>query len=147
MRILVPSVLLLGLAAGWFLFQGEEHPPMREPMMDPIKNMDMYLDGFHFYADDLGRQIEAHHYCSKVNDNLHQCVIYDGNGPDAKLIGIEYIISEEAFQQLPEKEKRLWHSHVYEVKSGALILPGVGDAREHEMMQTIVKTYGKTWHT
>ena len=33
---------------------------------------------------------------------------------------IEYIISNERFRSLPEDEKRLWHSHHYEVKSGEL---------------------------
>ena len=29
----------------------------------PISAINMYLNGFHFYADDMGRQIEAHHFC------------------------------------------------------------------------------------
>jgi hypothetical protein len=28
----------------------------------PIGAINMYLSGFHFYADDMGRQIEAHHF-------------------------------------------------------------------------------------
>jgi hypothetical protein len=40
---------------------------------------------------------------------------------DARLIGIECIITEERFLGLPEDEKRLWHSHDYEVKSGILV--------------------------
>ncbi|NKJ49369.1 hypothetical protein CIC12_22080 [Burkholderia sp. SG-MS1] len=27
----------------------------------PINAIDMYLNGFHFYADDMGRRVEAHH--------------------------------------------------------------------------------------
>ena len=29
----------------------------------------------------------------------------------ARLIGVEYIISERLFKALPEEEKRFWHSH------------------------------------
>jgi len=31
--------------------------------------------------------MEAHHYCSVVNEELNQCVIFDGNGKDAKIMG------------------------------------------------------------
>ena len=31
--------------------------------------------------------------------------------PGARLIGIEYIVSERLFRELPEGEKRYWHSH------------------------------------
>ncbi len=113
----------------------------------PIDAMSAYLNGFHFYADDMGRQVEANHYCTHLNEDFHQCVIYDANQANAKLIGIEYIVSEKLFKTLPEDEKRLWHSHNYEVKSGELVAPGVPDLAEHAFMADLVTTYGKTWHT
>ena len=113
----------------------------------PIDAMSEYLNGFHFYADDMGRQVEANHFCTHLSEDFHQCVIYDSNLPNAKLIGIEYIVSERVFKTLPENEKKLWHSHNYEVKSGELIAPGVPELAEHAFMQDLVTTYGKTWHT
>lgn len=113
----------------------------------PIKKLNIYLDGFHFYNGHLDGQMEAHHYCSKLNEDLTQCVIYDGNGDSAKIMGVEYIVSEKLFKTLPADEKKLWHSHRFEVKSGDLIAPGLPDAAEHELMEQIVTTYGKTWHT
>jgi hypothetical protein len=113
----------------------------------PINRINMYLDGFHFYSGNMKGQMEAHHYCTKLNEDLTQCVIYDGNGKDAKLMGVEYIVSEKLFKTLPEEEKKLWHSHEYEVKSGTLIAPGIPLAAEHELMEQIVSTYGKTLHT
>ena len=50
-------------------------------------------------------------------------------------------------QTLPAEEKKLWHSHVYEVKSGQLVAPGIPQIAEHAFMQKIAGTYGKTWHT
>ena len=55
----------------------------------------------HLYADELGRQVEATHFCIHLPHDLHQCVIFDSNKPDARLIRIDYIISEERFRQLP----------------------------------------------
>lgn len=51
------------------------------------------------------------------------------------------------FEQLPLEERKLWHSHAYEVKSGTLVAPGVPEAAVHELMQRLVGTYGETWHT
>ncbi|TGE28256.1 OBAP family protein [Hymenobacter metallicola] len=113
----------------------------------PLQKLNMYLDGFHFYNGALGQQMEAHHFCAKLNEDVTQCVIYDGNGPDAKIMGIEYIVSKKLFEQLPTEEKKLWHSHVHEVKSGTLVAPGIPAVAEHELMEELVSTYGKTFHT
>lgn len=113
----------------------------------PLNAMDLYLNGFHFYADDMGRQVEAHHYCTHLTEEFHQCTIFDGNGSDARLIGIEYIISRRLFEQLPEDEKKLWHSHHYETTSGELVMPGIPEAVETRAIRNLADTYGKTWHT
>ena len=113
----------------------------------PIEALNAYLDGFHFYNGHMKTQMEAHHYCSILNEEVIQCVIYDGNVKDAKLMGVEYIISAALFAKLPEAEKALWHSHVHEVKSGQLVAPGIPKPAEHALMEKLVGTYGKTWHT
>lgn len=64
----------------------------------------------------------------------------------ARLIGVEYVISRAMFEALPEQEKKYWHSHVYEVKSGLLMMPRIPDAMERPEMNKLVNTYGKTWH-
>lgn len=74
-------------------------------------------------------------------------MIFDYNKPDARLIGIEYIINADRFRELPEDEKLLWHSHHYEVKSGILIAPGIPELAEHAYFEDLVTTYGKTFHT
>ncbi len=113
----------------------------------PLDAMSTYLDGLHMYADDMGRQVQAAHFCIHLHHDLHQCVIFDRNSADARLIGIEYIISEERFRTLPEDEQRLWHSHHYEIASGILTAPGVPEIAEHAYFRDLVTTYGKTFHT
>ncbi|AZE60600.1 MULTISPECIES: OBAP family protein [Pseudomonas fluorescens group] len=113
----------------------------------PVDALNAYLDGFHFYNGHPDVQMEAHHYCAILNEEVIQCVIYDGNRKDAKLMGVEYIISEQLFNALPAQEKALWHSHVHEVKSGQLVAPGIPQLAEHALMEKLVHTYGKTWHT
>ncbi len=111
----------------------------------PLGAIDAHLCGFHFYSGDRARAVRVEHYCSQPNAEVMQCVIYDTDRPDARLIGVEYIISEALFNQLPAEEKQLWHSHRYEVMSGLLTAPGVSAAAEMALMKMFVTTYGKTW--
>ena len=39
----------------------------------------------------------------------------------ARLIGVEYIITEKLFRTLDDEEKKLWHSHKYEIESGKYV--------------------------
>ncbi|KAG1331573.1 oil body-associated protein 1A-like [Cocos nucifera] len=111
-----------------------------------ISKIHQHLCAFHFYADDMTRQVEAHHFCSHQNEDMRQCLIYDGPGAEARLIGVEYIVAEGQFLALPDEEKPLWHSHEYEVKSGVLFMPGVPGAVERRDLEKLSKTYGKTIH-
>jgi hypothetical protein len=113
----------------------------------PLGSLNAYLDGFHFYSGDPQAQMEAHHYCGHLNEDMIQCVIFDANDENAKIVGVEYIVSRALFEKLPVDEKHLWHSHVHEVRSGSLIAPGIPEVAEYELMEKIAGTYGKTWHT
>lgn len=117
------------------------------PSFPPIREIHAHVCGIHFYNGDLSRQVIAEHFCSHLSDEVLQCVIYDSNKPGARLIGIEYIVSAKIFASLPAEEKKLWHSHNYEVKSGVLTAPGMADAAEKDLMKVLIGTYGKTWHT
>ena len=63
---------------------------------------------FHLYAYDMTRQVEAHHYYTHYNEDMRKCLIYDTPENDSRLIGIEYIVTEKLFMQLPDEEK---HNH------------------------------------
>ncbi len=113
----------------------------------PVEKIAMYLNGFHVSKHDPAMQMEAHHYCNQANEDLAQCVLFDGNAGDARLMGIEYIISEKLYGTLPADEKAYWHPHNYEVLSGTLRMPGLPDVAEQEALRTKINSYGKTWHT
>jgi Protein of unknown function (DUF1264) len=113
----------------------------------PLKDFDVYVAGLHCARHEPQMQMEAHHYCKQVNEDLLQCVIFDGNTRDANLIGIEYIISERLFATLPLPERDFWHPHNYEVLSGQLVAPGLPEVAERAFMRLLMNSYGKTWHT
>jgi hypothetical protein len=115
--------------------------------MTPLKDFDIYVVGLHCAKHEPDLQMEAHHFCRQVNQDLLQCVLFDGNTKDANLIGVEYIISERLFATLPEDEQSYWHPHNYEILSGQLCAPGLPEVAERAFLKELMNSYGKTWHT
>jgi hypothetical protein len=112
----------------------------------PVEKIAMYLVGFHPSKADPQMQMESHHYCDQVNENFAQCALYDGNTAEARLHGVEYIISEKLDATLPADEKPYWHPHNYEILSGQLRMPGLPDVAEGEALEGKINSYGQTWH-
>jgi hypothetical protein len=65
------------------------------------------------------------------------------------------MIPRETFETLDAEEKKLWHSHGFEVKSGMLIMPKpstsllpetVWEKAETKEMEEVATLYGKTFH-
>ena len=118
--------------------------------LTPIKQIHAHLCALHAYAADPTRQIPAHHYCTHLTSEIHQCVIYDSPDKGARLIGVEYLISRRLFDTLPVEEKALWHSHQFEVVSGMLQMPGLPELMERPLMHEVAHMYGKiisTWQS
>jgi len=107
----------------------------------------LFLNGFHFLSDNTHAEISADHYCAIISNDFLQCVVYNTATTPTRLAGIEYIISATAFESLDYEERQLWHSHSFEVTSGFLIEPNMPASADHAIMEILVGTYGKTFHT
>lgn len=126
----------------------EGHGKMEDnKMMAPLGNHHLHFCGIHCAKKDPRIQIITQHYCGMVGKGMHQCLLYDSVGKDARLLGVEYIVSDEIFQKLPDVEKKYWHPHTYEVLGGGLIAPSMKPADELAFMKGLLLTWGKTWHT
>lgn len=112
----------------------------------PLEQFRLHLVGFRPLRDDPGAQVEVHLYCRLLNDDVAQCVVFDGDGPDARLTGVEYRISERLYDRLFPEEKVYWHPSNYELLSGQLLAPGLPPAAERELVRLLLNSYAKTWH-
>ncbi|CAN0910950.1 Oil body-associated protein 2B [Linum grandiflorum] len=81
---------------------GEPIPPgkpmsMEQHMLDkgammlqslkPMKQISQHGCSFAIYSHDMTRQIETHHYCTRINQDFLQCAVYDSDGSHGRLIG------------------------------------------------------------
>ena len=138
---------------------GHETPPPAPPRtteakapepprqtLAPTRAFDTYVDGFQVMKDDHSKVMEAHQFCRNKNEDFAQCAVFDANGPDANLVGIEYIISERLYQKLSPEEQASWHPRNYEITSGQLVMPGLPEAVEKAALAKQLNSYAKTWH-
>ena len=113
----------------------------------PVAGLHAHFCGIHVAKNNPKFQMIVQHYCGMQADHLHQCLLFDSSEKNAKLIGIEYIISDAEYRKLDDKEKRYWHPHTYEVLAGGLTAPDMKPEAEMNFMKALLTTWGKTWHT
>lgn len=117
-----------------------------DKLMAAASGFHHHFCGIHAAKNNGKFQVVTQHYCL-LGEKVHQCLLFEKCDAGAKLLGVEYIISDEAFQSLDDKEKAYWHPHAYEVMGGGLIAPSMTQDKELEFMGVIMNTWGKTWHT
>ncbi|KAF7505407.1 hypothetical protein GJ744_000953 [Endocarpon pusillum] len=144
----------------WLLYFGIQTAlPDSTQEFAPLRNICEYLNALHIYADEakrgVVRHVEANHFCSHLSKDVRQCLLYDSAAKNARLIGVEYMVTKEIYETLDPEEQKLWHSHEFEVKSGMLVLPmpsshasgpSEWEKLETEAMRQVIGLYGKTWH-
>jgi hypothetical protein len=123
------------------------HPQRVNKRLAPVTNLHAHFCGIHIAKKDPKFQIVTQHYCAQISDEVHQCLLFDSTDKGAKLVGVEYIISDRLYRGLSNAEKKYWHPHTYEVLSGGLIAPGMKPEDEMAFMKVLLNTWGKTWHT
>lgn len=141
-----------GLVAGGVCSAQDAHGDAKgSKFMAAAGGFHHHFCGIHVAKNNPRFQIVTQHYCLVHTDDLagkvHQCLLFDTHEKHAKLLGIEYIVSDALYQKLPAEEKKYWHPHAYEVMGGGLIAPSMEKKDEDTFMGVIMNTWGKTWHT
>ena len=116
-------------------------------MMAPAHALHLHFCGIHIAKSNPKFQLITQHYCMARSNEMHQCLLYESCEKNAKLIGVEYIVSDRIYRELPDAEKKYWHPHTYEVLAGGLIAPSMKPDDEQAFMKALLTTWGKTWHT
>jgi len=107
-----------------------------------------HLNAIRHIFDDPSLRVE--HFC-KPNDKIMMvCQLYDSNSANATLIGIEYIITQEQYDSLPDREKPYWHAHREELRPERAdpMMPELSPEQAQAEMAKMFPTWGKviiTW--
>lgn len=115
--------------------------------IEEVLHCPLAFEGLHLLKDLPEYSQVAYHYCKPLNDDVSQCVLYSGTGPDARLIGVEYLVSDRVYQAMPAEEKAYWHDHKYEVDAGLLKSLTQSGAEEKATLAKVRTLWGKVYHT
>lgn len=87
----------------------------------------------------------AHHYCKGVSGRLTECQLYDGDAPDARLVGVEVIVDPATYAKFSAAEKATWHYHKVEIPLVAATLLDMSPEEAAKVLKKIEDTYGKIY--
>ena len=95
------SVLAAARADG----HGKADPSVKAPIAE-VLHCPLAFEGTHLLKEFPEVAQVAYHYCKPMGDDLvAQCLLYDGTGPDARLIGVEYLVNAEVFGRCRRRRK------------------------------------------
>jgi Protein of unknown function (DUF1264) len=95
--------------------------------------------------------LRVEHFC-KPNDKIMMvCQLYDGDSANATLMGVEYIITQQQYDSLPDREKPYWHAHGEEFRPDRAdpMMPELSPEEAMAEMAKMLPTWGKviiTWN-
>lgn len=144
------SVVVACGCAAWVWALDDGHGPRASGVKAPLEEVihcPLAFAGVHLQRDDPRQSRIAYHFCKPLNEHLNQCVLYDGTGPDARLIGIEYLVDDATYQAMPAAEKAYWHDHKHEVDVGLLKSLTQKGAEEKATLAKVRTLWGKVYHT
>lgn len=95
--------------------------------------------------------LRVFHYCTPHHLIMAVCTLFDSNQKNATLIGIEYMLTPDDYNKLPEREKPFWHYHVTEFAPDRADphFPQLSAEDEKKVLKMIEDSYGKvilTWN-
>jgi hypothetical protein len=108
-----------------------------------------HMNAVRHIFDDPSLRVD--HYC-KPNDKIAMvCQLYDGDSANATLIGVEYMVTQEQYDSLPDREKPYWHAHRVEFRPDRAdpMMPELSAEEAKVEMARLAPTWGKviiTWN-
>ena len=106
-----------------------------------IRHLD--VNQSHGTADNL-LQMVVHHHCKVYDDGTATCLLFPyGMTDQDKPYGIEYVITTDQYQELPDEEKSYWHYHKTEFPRADATFPELSDSELAELLPILDETYGK----
>ena len=109
-------------------------------------NRHLDVNRSHGTADHLLQTI-VHHHCKVYDDSTASCLLFPyGMTDQDKPYGIEYVITTDQYQELPEEEKQYWHYHKTEFPRADATFPELSDSELVEVQPILDETYGKVYY-
>lgn len=117
--------------------------PAAAASTNPTQGFTLHIDAERHFGEAHSTQI-AHHWCKAV-EGMTECLIFDGDANDARLVEVETIVSPAVYQTFTPQEQALWHYHKIEIPKVNAKLPDMTPAEAQNVAAGMMDTYGKVW--
>jgi hypothetical protein len=142
-KLFVPGLVVafvLGVVAG--------RNPVFVPVADaasvsPATGFTLHVDAEKHFGDAHPTEI-AHHWCKPVS-GMTECLIFDSDAPDARLVEVETIVAPAVYKSFSPDEQAFWHYHKVEIPKVNAKLPDMTPEEAAKTIAAISDTYGKVW--
>jgi len=109
-----------------------------------IRHLD--VEKSHGTTDHLLQTI-VHHHCKVYDDMTAVCLLFPyGMTDQDKPYGIEYVITSNQYQELPDEEKQYWHHHKTEFPRAHATFPDLSNEELAGIQPILDETYGKVYY-
>lgn len=117
--------------------------PASAASTNPTQGFTLHIDAEKHFGDAHPTEI-AHHWCKAV-EGITECLIFDGDASNARLVEVETIVSPAVYKTFTPQEQALWHYHKTEIPKVNAKLPDMTPAEAQQTVAAMTDTYGKVW--
>ena len=117
--------------------------PASAASTNPTQGFTLHIDAERHFGNAYPTQV-AHHWCKAV-EGMTECLIFDGDANDARLVEVETIVSPAVYKTFAPQEQALWHYHKVEIPKVNAKLPDMTPAEAQKTVAAMTDTYGKVW--
>lgn len=121
--------------------------PAQEVARGPATGFDIHVTAPHILGDHLIDPM--HHFCKLISQEpvVIQCLMFAadaGDDPNARLLGIEYIVDKSLTREKVNLGvwNRDWHDHVPEIEAGLVGLPDLSGEEARKIVEVVSGTDG-----
>lgn len=156
------KILLIGITVGALFLSGcgggaapqeentDQSPEQTQQQTQQSTTFKSPSDGWtlHIAAKKLfpgNPDMTVNKYCKSVVGNMTQCMMYDGNEGDSRLVGVETIVGPEMYNTFKPEEKKLWMPTKDLLQSTMATMPDLDAEQFTNVAQSFANNYSKVY--
>lgn len=123
-KTLILNFIGINLSAVFLIFSLTSKTPQEEKPTTPGEGFTIHVTAPHIMDGHLVDPM--HHYCKVISEApIIQCLMFNSTDPNARLLGIEYIVAKSQTRtSVPLGAwNKYWHDHAIEIAAGVVGLP------------------------
>jgi hypothetical protein len=110
----------------------------------PASGFTLHIDAEQHFGDAHPKEI-AHHWCKNISASMIECLLFDSDRLDAKLVGVETVVPTTLWKTFGADEQALWHDHATEIPKVHATLPDTPKDQQAKIVASLMKTHGKIY--